>query len=270
MSQKGDVDKYFDDLSFDYLQHKYLGVKRSFMTTRLERMLNMLDSHCDSDNGRKILDGGCGPGILMRRLIKKGFYLTGVDRSKEMCRLAITQLADLKNGALVVADIENLPFSDESFDVVASSGVIEYLESDDKLLRGFNRVLREDGILMISITNKYSYNLIFDSVIELMKKNRFFLSLISLIKSNILAQGKTQAKAFIIRKHSPATFEHIVRNNSFEIIDATYFYFLPFPHPFNWIWPRLCNRIGDSLERLGRTKLGILGEGYVILCKKIK
>jgi len=51
-------------------------------------------------------------------------------------------------------DVESLPFKDSSFDTIVCLGVITYLESVEKTLREFSRILRPGGVLILSSLNK--------------------------------------------------------------------------------------------------------------------
>lgn len=271
MDKKQQVEKYFDDLSNDYLKDKYLSTERSFMSVRLEKILYFFDLYFSCNKKKKILDAGCGPGMLLSKLLERGCNVTGIDVSEEMIKLANKRLSKLdsqKSYNLLLSDIEGMPFANNLFDVVITSGVIEYLDSDDRVLREFYRVIRDKGMLIITVTNKHSYNLIFDDVYERFRQNALFLSIMNFISTKILNYGKLKQKKFVLRKHSPLTFKDELLTNGFAIIESTYFYFLPLPHPFNILFPRFSSKIGNYLERLGNTKLGFLGEGYLLICEK--
>src|SRR2546425_1105767 len=65
-----------------------------------------------------------------------------------------------------VGDVEHIPFPDNTFDVVVSLGVIEYLESDEQALREMRRVLRPGGRAVIAISNGRSPLLRLDRVLR--------------------------------------------------------------------------------------------------------
>lgn len=68
------------------------------------------------------LDIGCGTGGFLRRLVRSGYRVTGVDVSP----LAITELSkDPETAMGVVGDANNLPFDDGSFDLVSCVDVLE-------------------------------------------------------------------------------------------------------------------------------------------------
>jgi len=98
----------------------------------------------------RILEVGCGAGVMAAKLIKRGYAVWGIDLAEPMIRHA-RQLCE--SDPFGVGDIEHIPFPDNTFDVVVSLGVIEYLESDEQALREVWRVLRPGGRAVIAIPN---------------------------------------------------------------------------------------------------------------------
>jgi len=88
-------------------------------------------------NPQKILDDGCG---------KKGSFDYGEFKNR------ITA-ADITMGI----DSENLPYEDNSFDLVIFAGVIQYTNNPDKAMRECYRVLRKGGVLIITTINTNSF-----------------------------------------------------------------------------------------------------------------
>jgi len=82
-------------------------------------------------NGRKLLDVGCGDGSLAKALnLNKNFKLTGVDIFEQYLKKA------RKTGLyekLIKADVRNLPFKEEKFDVVFCAHLIEHLTRKEGL-----------------------------------------------------------------------------------------------------------------------------------------
>ncbi len=101
----------------------------------------------------RVLDAGCGTGLLtlaLLRVLKRPARITAFDlsrRSLHTARRAARRRA--RDGArhrcdFLQANALALPFADESFDFVATSGVLEYLPLD-KGMAEFARVLRPGG-----------------------------------------------------------------------------------------------------------------------------
>jgi ubiquinone/menaquinone biosynthesis C-methylase UbiE len=97
-----------------------------------------------------ILDAGCGSGEMSAKLMERGYAVWGIDVAKPMIGHARTHCGAARFG---VADIEHIPFPDDTFDMVVSLGVIDYLDSDDHALREIRRVLRPGGRAVIAVAN---------------------------------------------------------------------------------------------------------------------
>ena len=91
----------------------------------------------------KILDVGCGPGAALIYLAKFGDVI-GVDVSDEALKFA------RKRGKVKKGDIADLPFENETFDVVTCLDVLYHKwVNTQKAFCEINRVLKKGGILLI-------------------------------------------------------------------------------------------------------------------------
>lgn len=99
---------------------------------------------------KRVLDAGCGPGIYVAELLERGADVLGCDASAEMVELARERVGDQVD--LRVHPLEE-PFTwieDESIDVVVCALVYHYLNDRGALLSEVHRMLRRDGVLVIS------------------------------------------------------------------------------------------------------------------------
>lgn len=117
--------------------------------TQYERNWVLPDFFKDK-SGKKILDLGCGDGIVAEFLQKKmNLEVIGFDISKKAA------CAARKRGVkVVVGDAENrLPFKNQEFDVVFWGDNLEHLFQPQKVLKEIGRVLKKDGSLILSCPN---------------------------------------------------------------------------------------------------------------------
>lgn len=89
----------------------------------------------------RVLDAGCGKGQYAHLL---GDWV-GIDYSIEGLKAA--------RGDRVLADAEHLPFKDGCFDTVFASELLEHVVDDVKTVEEMKRLLRPDGILIVSTPN---------------------------------------------------------------------------------------------------------------------
>jgi len=117
----------------------------------------MLELAGDVD-GHRVLDAGCGSGLLASALRAKGAHVTGFDASPAMVDLARNRLGE--GAAVHVADLaERLPFDDAEFDDVVASLVLHYLPDWTGPLAEMRRVLRPGGRLLLSVNHPAIFKL---------------------------------------------------------------------------------------------------------------
>lgn len=102
--------------------------------------------------GERILDVGVGTGHMAFDMAKATIghnEIVGIDISDDMLSACRERCADLSNVSFEIADLYDLPFNEESFDVVLSVQVFEYLEDVQKALLELHRVLKPGGRLIL-------------------------------------------------------------------------------------------------------------------------
>ncbi len=105
--------------------------------------------------GERVLDIGCGAGvdtIFAAMMTGPSGTVVGIDLVSEMLERAKKNLSltDFKNATLKESSAENLPFSDQEFDVVISNGVFNLVPDKGQALSEVFRVLKPGGRLMIA------------------------------------------------------------------------------------------------------------------------
>jgi SAM-dependent methyltransferase len=96
----------------------------------------------------RVLDAGCGTGALLDRLAERpDVELFGLDFSGQ----ALAYTHQRGHTRLVQGDLTRLPFPDGTFDVITALDVVEHIEEDERALREVNRVLRPEGVLLMSV-----------------------------------------------------------------------------------------------------------------------
>lgn len=124
----------------------------------------LLDSFCGVGNpfalgeirkGEAVLDIGCGAGfdlLIASRMTGPAGHVYGIDITHEMidkCRRYLS-LTGAANFDVQLASSENIPYDDESFDVIISNGVINLSPDKEKSFKEIYRVLRPGGRLQFA------------------------------------------------------------------------------------------------------------------------
>ncbi len=105
-------------------------------------------------SGKKILDVGAGTGRVSVLLAKLGAEVVALDVSAQMLeRLKIKRFKDCKIET-VVGDGENLPFENNSFDVVVAAFFIVHLKNPTRFFDEAYRVLKDGGTLVVTNINQ--------------------------------------------------------------------------------------------------------------------
>jgi ubiquinone/menaquinone biosynthesis C-methylase UbiE len=108
-------------------------------------------------SGARVLDIGCGDGLLAVLLGNRGANVVALDASEAMLAAAgeraTQEQLDIE---LSVGRAESLPFPNESFDVVTAITILCFVAEAEQTFREIGRVLRPGGRLIIGELGKWS------------------------------------------------------------------------------------------------------------------
>ncbi len=111
-------------------------------------VLGIFEKHFTIPPHAKVLDAGCAFGRDVRLLHGRGFSVVGVDLAEKMIEEAKKRVPGAE---FFVADVRDLPFEADTFDVILCNAVIMHVEkkSAGKALQEFHRVLKPGGTLLL-------------------------------------------------------------------------------------------------------------------------
>ena len=102
--------------------------------------------------GKKLLEIGVGAGTDFINWVRNGAQATGIDLTEQGISLAKERVAlEGLTAELKVADAENLPFADNTFDLVYSYGVLHHSLNTAKAIQEVHRVLKPAGTAIIMV-----------------------------------------------------------------------------------------------------------------------
>jgi len=129
--------------------------------------------------GKKVLEVGVGAGSDFTQWVRAGAHATGIDLTQEALdntrhRL---RLQGLEPEELRVADAENLPFDDNTFDLTYSWGVIHHSPDTQRCLQEIIRVTKPGGQIRVMIYNRRSLFAYYRYLLAALFKGKPFQSL---------------------------------------------------------------------------------------------
>lgn len=95
----------------------------------------------------RVLDAGCGSGLLLKTLEDRGYQASGLDIS----RRSLEKL-DRPGRRLIEADLTRCgPPESETFDAILLLDVLEHLDDEKVVLQTLARLLKPGGLLLVSV-----------------------------------------------------------------------------------------------------------------------
>ena len=157
-------------------------------------IFTQIDKYIGKTNNLKILDIGCGTGIVIKRMEKYG-KVVGIDMSDES--LGFCKVRGIKS--VIKADATNLPFDDNTFDLITALDVIEHIKNEDLVISEISRVLKNNGKVIATVP---AFNFLWSD-------------------HDIVSHH--------FRRYSIGNIKHRFLKNNFTILKASYYNLILFP-----------------------------------------
>ena len=134
--------------------HKFNPVRIQFIKDNVKEHFK-IKSDFEPFKGLKILDVGCGGGLLSEPMARLGAKVIGIDASKNNIEVAKTHLkkSNLKVEYLCSSPEKILKIG-KKFDVILNMEIVEHVENVDFFLKSSSELLRKDGIMFVATLNK--------------------------------------------------------------------------------------------------------------------
>ena len=100
--------------------------------------------------GKDLLDAGSGTGWFSREAVQRGAKVVSLDVGENI----LAQVAKKCDSKRIVGSVLDIPSDDEQFDIVISTEVIEHTPDPRRAIREMHRVLKKNGILVLTVPNK--------------------------------------------------------------------------------------------------------------------
>lgn len=134
--------KYIEEYDWVEVTDNFKGLESVFHRLRQFLTLRLINRY---KKGNKILDAGCGTGLILRKLPKG---TVGIDINPRNIKKAKRYAQKAK---VIIADIEKLPFKKDTFSTIISAEVIEHQPNPIPTINELRRVLKKGGVLIGSV-----------------------------------------------------------------------------------------------------------------------
>lgn len=135
--------------------HKFNPVRIKYIKDNLISHFDLSESSSKPFAGLKVLDIGCGGGLLSIPMARLGGDITGVDASEKNIKIAKTYA---KNNNIKIdylhTTAEELASSGAKFDVILNMEVIEHVEDVESFMRSCCSMLKPGGLMFVATLNR--------------------------------------------------------------------------------------------------------------------
>lgn len=267
------VREHFEKVAADYASF-YSGESseaHSF-NVRLRRVLEMLPPKVGT-----MVDLGCGPGVLLRRIVESrdpspepSVHLVGLDFAGNMLLEADRFVnAETLRSHFLCGEAGRLPFKTGIVDTMTCMGLMEYLDNEQHVLAEISRVMRPEGVVLITLPNLWSLYRLWHRLL-----NRIFGALQAIFPhsrmlKNVEFMVGPFTKGIAHREYSEVAYKRFLRRFGLEPIDVCYYNFKLFLTPLDKRFSKLTVRVSRQLERLGRSPVSrFLATAFIIKARK--
>jgi ubiquinone/menaquinone biosynthesis C-methylase UbiE len=139
-----------------------------------------------------VLDVGCGTGFLFRHINKQAKFLVGLDLSQKALQEAKKCTKNMTNVALILADADNSPFPDRTFDKVFAITLLQNMPDPTKTLSEIKRVSKSQATFAVTGFKKTFTQESFVALLESSRLKVSFLGSNEQLKGHIAVCTKAE------------------------------------------------------------------------------
>ena len=134
--------------------HMFNPIRIEYITEKIKQEFNLLNRNNNFLKDLKILDIGCGGGLISEPLARLGGEVTGIDASEKNIKVA--KLHSKKNN-LNINYFNKSPEqlnNSEKFDIILNLEVVEHVENVDLYIKSCSNLLKKNGIMFTATLNR--------------------------------------------------------------------------------------------------------------------
>ncbi len=134
--------------------HMFNPIRIEYITEKIKQEFNLVNRNNNFLKDLKILDIGCGGGLISEPLARLGGEVTGIDASEKNIKVA--KLHSKKNN-LNINYLNKSPEqlnNSEKFDIILNLEVVEHVENVDLYIKSCSNLLKKNGIMFTATLNR--------------------------------------------------------------------------------------------------------------------
>jgi len=236
---------------------------------------------------KKIIDAGCGSGMPLIDIKKRGFNIIGYDKAKNMVLEAKENLKKnrLSPNLIFHDDFENpKKIKNNSVDCILGMGAFYYAKNVNKTLLNQKKKLKKNGRLIFSLRNRLfdvatlnNYTKIFlDQIYEVKKLKKQWKKRYKNLTKNFSDRKKFNFKNIDEKgvynhiPHNPLTINQEMAKLGLSVEGIYFYHFHAFPPEFENYDAHYFRKVSWKMENPLDWRGFFLASAFVIDCKKIK
>ena len=269
--------KYWKDIyscaieSYDYFH-------RASVLKRKKHVLECVDRY-SAGKPLRILDSGCGAGIIVEELVLRGHQVCGLDISPGMVQEAsdLMKKHDPGKYSVRLGNVEKIEFPENSYDMALCIGVLQYLDVDEAAMKELARVTRPNGYIIVSIPNIAKTTALLDPHYYIFRGVPYLINRIFKTKKEVAGSASediSKNRTFRNRRYSYGEIYRLGKRFGFQVCDVrpigygplTMFRKEVFSRPFSL---RIAERIENLASRRDLAFLKAVADRWVVVYRKV-
>ena len=134
--------------------HMFNPIRIQYITENIKKHFKIKEDKIDSLEGLKILDIGCGGGLISEPMTRLGAKVTGIDASEK--NINIAKLHSKESGLeinYISTSPENLK-DFETYDVILNLEIVEHVENVNLYIKSCQKLLKKNGLMFTATLNR--------------------------------------------------------------------------------------------------------------------
>ena len=134
--------------------HMFNPIRIEYITENIKKHFNIKNNRSDFLQGIKVLDIGCGGGLISEPMARLGAEVTGIDASKK--NIDVASLHSKKSGLKINyfnTSPENLEDT-QKYDVILNLEIVEHVDDVRLYIKSCHRLLKQDGLMFTATLNR--------------------------------------------------------------------------------------------------------------------